>query len=42
MKKKLERFKKKVNTKYEVISVLSEKDLLKTKKVLLRNVNTEI
>ena len=37
--KKLEEFKKKVKSKYEVISVFSNKDLLKIKKLLIKNVN---
>jgi GTP-binding protein len=42
MEQKLKKFKNKINTDCEIISVLSEKDLLKTKKILLKNVNTKI
>jgi GTP-binding protein len=38
MDKKLKIFKDKIKKKFEVISVFSEKDLLKIKKVLLKNV----
>ena len=31
--------KKKVKSKYEIISVFSNKDLLKVKKLLIKNVN---
>ena len=37
--KKLSEFKKKVKSKYEIISVFSNKDLLKIKKILIKNVN---
>ena len=37
--KKLSEFKKKIKSKYEVISVFSNKDLLKVKKILIKNVN---
>ena len=37
--KKLSEFKKKVKSKYEVISVFSNKDLLKVKKLLIKNVS---
>jgi len=37
--KKLSDFKKKIKSKYEVISVFSNKDLLKVKKLLIKNVN---
>ena len=37
--KKLSEFKKKIKSKYEVISVFSNKDLLKVKKLLIKNVN---
>ena len=37
--KKLSEFKKKVKSKYEIISVFSNKDLLKVKKLLIKNVN---
>ena len=37
--KKLKEFKKKVKSKYEIISVFSNKDLLKIKKLLIKNVN---
>jgi GTPase involved in cell partitioning and DNA repair len=37
--KKLSEFKKKIKLKYEVISVFSNKDLLKVKKILIKNVN---
>ncbi len=39
IKKKLKNFKKKVNTKYEVISVFSSKDIKKTKKLLIKYAN---
>ena len=34
--KKLEDFKKKVKTKYEIISVFSKKDIQKIKKILIK------
>ena len=34
--KKLDEYKKKVNSKYEVISVFSNKEVLKTKKILVK------
>ena len=37
--KKLSEFKKKIKSKYEIISVFSNKDLLKVKKLLIKNVN---
>ena len=37
--KKLNDFKKKIKSKYEIISVFSNKDLLKVKKLLIKNVN---
>ena len=37
--KKLNEFKKKIKSKYEIISVFSNKDLLKIKKLLIKNVN---
>ena len=37
--KKLSEFKKKIKSQYEVISVFSNKDLLKIKKILIKNVN---
>ena len=37
--KKLKDFKKKVKSKYEVISVFSNKDLLKIKKLIIKNAN---
>ena len=37
--KKLNKFKKKIKSKYEIISVFSNKDLLKVKKLLIKNVN---
>ena len=37
--KKLSEFKKKIKLKYEIISVFSNKDLLKVKKLLIKNVN---
>ena len=37
--KKLNEFKKKIKAKYEVISVFSNKDLLKVKKILIKNAN---
>ena len=39
IKKKLEEFKKKVKTKYEVISVFSNRDIQKTKKLLIKYAN---
>ena len=36
--KKLKNFKKKIKKKYEIISVFSQKDLIKVKKLLLKNV----
>jgi GTPase involved in cell partitioning and DNA repair len=36
--KKLKTFKNNIKNKFEVISVFSEKDLLKIKKILLKNV----
>jgi len=38
-KKKLENFKKKINAKYEIISVFSSKDIQKTKKLLIKYAN---
>ena len=35
----IEEFKKKVKSKYEIISVFSNKDLLKVKKLLIKNVS---
>ena len=37
--KKLKEFKNKIKTKYEVISVFSNKDIQKVKKLLIKNVN---
>ena len=37
--KKLKEFKKKTNKKYEIISVFSNKDIQKIKKILIKNVN---
>ena len=37
IKKKLSEFKKKIKSKYEIISVFSNKDLLKVKKLLIKN-----
>ena len=37
--KKLKEFKNKIKTKYEVISVFSNKDIQKVKKLLVKNVN---
>jgi GTPase involved in cell partitioning and DNA repair len=37
--KKLKLFKNKIKKKFEVISVFSQKDLIKVKKILLKNVN---
>ena len=37
--KKLSEFKKKVKSKYEVVSVFSNRDLLKLKRLLIKNVN---
>ncbi|MAW17360.1 MAG: GTPase ObgE [Candidatus Pelagibacter sp. TMED272] len=39
IKRKLEEFKKKVKTKYEVISVFSNRDIQKTKKLLIKYAN---
>ena len=39
IKIKLEEFKNKIKIKYEVISVFSEKDIKKIKKILIGNVN---
>ena len=39
MVKKLKTFKSKIKSKFEVISVFSDKDLIKIKKILLKNVN---
>ena len=36
---KLEEFKKKVKSKYEVISVFLDKDIQKVKKLLIKNAN---
>ena len=36
---KLDEFKKKVKSKYEVISVFSDKDIQKVKKLLIKNAN---
>jgi GTP-binding protein len=36
---KLEVFKKKIKTKFEVISVFSNKDIQKIKKILIKNAN---
>jgi len=36
---KLSEFKKRIKSNYEVISVFSNKDLLKVKKLLIKNVN---
>ena len=37
--KKLREFKNKIKTKFEVISVFSDKDIKKVKKLLIKNVN---
>jgi len=37
--KKLEKFKNKIKTKYEIISVFSNNDIQKIKKILIKNVN---
>jgi len=37
--KRLKTFKNKIKKKFEVISVFSKSDLLKIKKILLKNVN---
>ena len=37
--KKLKEFKNKIKTKFEVISVFSNKDIQKVKKILIKNVN---
>ena len=39
IKKKIKEFKNKIKTKYEVISVFSNKDIQKVKKLLIKNVN---
>ena len=39
IKKKLNEFKKKIKSKYEIISVFSNKDIQKIKKILIKNVN---
>ena len=39
IKRKLDDFKENVKTKYEVISVFSNKDIQKVKKILIKNVN---
>jgi len=39
IKKKLNEFKKKIKSKYEIISVFSNKDIQKIKKILIRDVN---
>ena len=39
MNKKLNEFKKKVKSKYEIISVFSNKDIQKIKKLLVKNAN---
>ena len=36
---KINEFKKKIKSKYEIISVFSNKDLLKVKKILIKHVN---
>jgi hypothetical protein len=37
--RKLKEFKKKIKLKYEVISVFSNKDIQKIKKILIKNAN---
>jgi hypothetical protein len=37
--KKIREFKRKINSKYEVISVYSNKDIKKIKKLLIKNAN---
>jgi hypothetical protein len=37
--KKLNEFKKKIKSKYEIISVFSNKDIQKVKKLLIKNAN---
>ena len=37
--KKLKEFKKKVKAKYEIISIYSNKDIQKIKKILIKNAN---
>ena len=37
--KKIKEFKNKIKTKYEIISVFSNKDVQKIKKLLIKNVN---
>ena len=39
IREKLSKFKKKIKSKYEVISVFSNKDIQKIKKILIKNVN---
>ena len=37
--KKLNEFKKKIKSKYEIISVFSDKDVKKIKKIIIKNAN---
>ena len=37
IEKKIDKFKKKVKSKYEIISVFSNKDIQKIKKLLIKN-----
>jgi GTP-binding protein len=39
IQKKLDNFKKKVNKKYEIVSIFSQKDIQKIKKILIKNAN---
>ena len=39
IEKKLKIFKKKINKKYEVISIVTDKKLINLRKVLLKNAN---
>ena len=39
VEKKLKIFKKKINKKYEIISVVADKNLINLRKVLLKNAN---
>ena len=39
IKKKLVEFRKKIKSKYEIISVFSSKDIQKIKKLLIKNAN---
>ena len=39
IKKRVKEFREKIKTKYEVISVFSDKDVKKIKRILIKNVN---